>query len=43
MNTTTDQKQRIGYPVKMDMPGLKGPEVEALNAQGRKWWANKLQ
>jgi hypothetical protein len=30
---------RIGYKVKKDMPGLKGPEVEALYARGRKWLA----
>lgn len=29
----------IGYPVKSDMPGLKGPEVEALYAAGRDWLA----
>lgn len=29
----------IGYPIKPDMPGLKGPEVEALYARGRKWLA----
>jgi SnoaL-like domain len=28
---------KIGYNVKKDMPGLKGPEVEALYARGRKW------
>src|SRR6185295_2379589 len=28
---------RIGYDVKRDMPGLIGPEVEALYAQGRRW------
>jgi hypothetical protein len=28
---------RIGYKVKKDMPGLKGPDVEALYARGRKW------
>jgi hypothetical protein len=28
---------RIGYTVKKDMPGLKGPEVEALYAQGASW------
>ena len=28
---------RIGYPVKKDMPGLKGPEVEALYAKGAAW------
>ena len=27
----------IGYTVKPDMPGLKGPEVEALYARGRAW------
>jgi hypothetical protein len=27
----------IGYPVKRDMPGLKGPEVEALYERGRRW------
>ena len=30
---------RIGYPVKPDMPGLKGPEVEALYARGAAWLA----
>jgi hypothetical protein len=30
---------RIGYAVKRDMPGLKGPEVEALYARGREWLA----
>ena len=28
---------RIGYPVKRDMPGLVGPEVEALYARGQAW------
>jgi SnoaL-like domain len=28
---------RIGYTVKRDMPGLKGPAVEALYARGRSW------
>jgi hypothetical protein len=28
---------QIGYPVKRDMPGLKGPEVEKLYARGRQW------
>ncbi|MGX1787912.1 nuclear transport factor 2 family protein [Bosea sp. NPDC055332] len=27
----------IGYPVKRDMPGLVGPEVEALYARGAGW------
>jgi hypothetical protein len=30
---------RIGYPVKRDMPGLKGAEVEALYARGARWLA----
>ena len=28
---------QIGYEVKRDMPGLKGPEVEALYASGARW------
>jgi hypothetical protein len=28
---------RIGYDVKADMPGLTGPEVEALYARGAEW------
>jgi hypothetical protein len=31
----------IGYKVKTDMPGLKGPEVEALYAKGRAWLDGK--
>jgi SnoaL-like domain len=31
----------IGFKVKPDMPGLKGPEVEALYARGRTWLAGK--
>ena len=31
----------IGYAVKPDMPGLKGPEVEALYARGRAWLEGK--
>ena len=31
----------IGYRVKPDMPGLKGPEVEALYARGRAWLEGK--
>jgi hypothetical protein len=27
----------VGYRVKPDMPGLKGPEVEALYARGKAW------
>jgi hypothetical protein len=30
---------RIGYQVKLDMPMLKGAEVEALYARGRRWLA----
>ncbi|MDB5363530.1 MAG: nuclear transport factor 2 family protein [Rhodospirillales bacterium] len=30
-------QERIGYRVKRDMPGLKGPEVTALYAKGRAW------
>ncbi len=30
-------QREIGYPVKTDMPGLKGPEVEALYARGKGW------
>ena len=30
---------RIGYDVKRDMPGLTGPEVEALYARGAAWLA----
>ena len=28
---------KIGMNVKLDLPGTKGPEIEALYAQGRKW------
>src|SRR5580692_12688054 len=31
----------IGYKVKRDMPGLRGPEVEALYARGKKWLAGE--
>jgi len=31
----------IGYQVKTDMPGLTGPEVEALYASGAKWLAGQ--
>ena len=30
-------RTHIGYDVKVDMPGLKGPEVEALYARGATW------
>ena len=32
---------QIGFKVKPDMPGLKGPEVEALYARGQAWLAGK--
>jgi hypothetical protein len=32
---------QIGFKVKTDMPGLKGPEVEALYAQGKAWLEGK--
>jgi hypothetical protein len=32
---------RIGYKVKTDMPGLDGPEVEALYARGAAWLKGK--
>jgi SnoaL-like protein len=31
----------IGFKVKPDMPGLKGPEVEALYARGKAWLEGK--
>ena len=31
----------IGYQVKPDMPGLKGPQLEALYARGRAWLDGK--
>jgi hypothetical protein len=30
---------RIGFDVKADMPGLTGPEVQALYARGARWLA----
>jgi hypothetical protein len=33
---------QIGYPVKDDMPGLKGETVEALYAHGRRWLAGEI-
>jgi len=32
---------QIGFTVKPDMPGLKGPKVEALYARGRTWLAGR--
>ncbi|MBV9735252.1 MAG: nuclear transport factor 2 family protein [Acidisphaera sp.] len=34
---------RIGYTVKADMPGLKGPEVEALYRRGQAWLRDAKQ
>jgi hypothetical protein len=34
-------QSRIGYTVKPDMPGLVGPEVEALYARGAAWLEGK--
>ena len=34
-------QSQVGYPVKKDMPGLKGEEVEALYATGADWVAGK--
>lgn len=30
-------QSQVGYPVKKDMPGLKGPEVDALYETGKEW------
>ena len=32
---------QAGYPVKRDMPGLRGPEVDALYARGAAWLAGE--
>jgi hypothetical protein len=32
---------QVGYPVKANMPGLRGPEVEALYARGAAWLAEE--
>jgi hypothetical protein len=32
---------QVGYDVKRDMPGLEGPEVEALYARGADWLAGR--
>ena len=32
---------KIGYKVKPDMPGIDGPELEALYARGKAWLAGK--
>jgi len=33
---------QIGYPVKTDMPGLKGDKVQELYAHGRRWLAGEI-
>jgi len=33
---------QIGYPVKTDMPGLKGDKVQALYEHGRRWLAGEI-
>jgi len=34
-------QSQVGYPVKRDMPGLKGEEVESLYETGNQWLAGK--
>jgi hypothetical protein len=34
-------QSKLGFPVKKNMPGLKGPEADALYAHGRNWLAGK--
>jgi hypothetical protein len=34
-------QEQIGFTVKRDMPGLTGPEVEALYGRGRDWLAGR--
>jgi hypothetical protein len=34
-------QQQAGYPVKTDMPGLTGPEVERLYERGAAWLAGQ--
>jgi hypothetical protein len=36
-------QEQIGYKVKRDMPGLKGPEVEALYTRGKAWLSGNLR
>jgi hypothetical protein len=36
-------QSQIGYPVKTDMPGLTGPEVDALYARCRAWLAGQAK
>ena len=34
---------RVGYPVKPDMPGVRGPEVERLYQRGAAWLAGEIR
>ena len=34
---------QIGYPVKTDMPGLKGEKVQELYAHGRRWLSGQIE
>ena len=34
-------QSKLGFPVKKNMPGLKGPDADALYAHGRNWLAGK--
>jgi hypothetical protein len=34
-------QSRIGYPIKRDMPGHEGPDLEALYAKGKAWLDGK--
>ena len=34
-------QSKVGYPVKKDMPGLKGPKVQTLYDTGDEWLAGK--
>ncbi len=36
-------QSQIGYTVKPDMPGLRGPEVDALYARGARWLAGEAR
>jgi hypothetical protein len=35
-------QSKIGYPVKTDMPGLKGEKVQELYAHGRRWLTGEI-
>jgi hypothetical protein len=34
-------QSRIGYPIKMDLPGHDGPDLDALYAKGANWLKGK--